>query len=584
MPSSTLRSRLLPSLFLVAFLLLGAVPLLAEKVFLGRRGLGPGESMTFRSRGHRPVRLVLVACLLGYAADLADGEIVGAVEALDVRGRRHRLAVAAGVNVAEWSGVADPRHRVPDGNRVVLENTTDGTRSLPRSLWLLRLPIPGGLPLKGLRVRNLHPAPASGHGAVIEVHSIHVLGPRDRGVPTTEITEEGIRRLPTWRDGEGHPSPGTAVAARGNEGRPDDAAPADPALDELMAGPVDPANLTELARYPRPRNDTGRGVHWIPTTSQDPVVVDRWADECRRMHVKWVLFLNDRDAIGPNDHLVDALVARGIMPIMRIYQSPVDPAPADRIRAMVAHYAARGCLYYEIFNEPNLYSVEWQGRAPNDMGEAARVTAEGWVRLAEAVKAAGGLPAVPNTSPGPPDGIRWDYRAWNRAFLGEVMRLRPDGAIFRGCWIAVHNYSSDWSGDPETDANYLLSPVLQVQETFRAVCGGERVLPVIATEGGFQANSTDRAAWQERVTQAYEGLFSYVESRKVPYLLASCPWLLANRVAGGHDDDWERATWFWEGGHWDFCDRLAERPRLVAGSELVPRDDGAVETDETELP
>lgn len=511
--------------------------------------------------------MVLVACLLGHATDLADGTVVGAVEALDVRGQIHRLPIVAGGNVAEWSGVAHPRHAVPEANRVILEPTTYEGRSIPRSLWLLRLPIPGGVPLQGVRVRNDCPSPPSGHGVVVEVHSIHVLRRGQRGLRGRALSPEGIRRLPSWRDGT-RPSP--RFAGVGARPRSDDSV-GSPELGEIVAAPSSAtasSSVAGLGRYPRPRGDTGRGVHWIPTTGQDASVVDRFADDCARMHVKWVVFLNDRDAIGANDHLVDALVARGIMPIMRIYQSPIDPAPADRIGKMVAHYTARGCFYYEIFNEPNLYAVEWQGRAPNDMTEAARITAEGWVRLAEAVKAAGGLPAIPNSSPGAPDGIRWLYTDWQEAFLRQVMGLRPDGAIFEGCWISVHNYSSDWQGDPETDSHFLLRPVTEAQNAYLRVTGRGTPLPVIATEGGFQANSDDRDSWQERVSQAYLGLFRYVESRKTPYLLASCPWLLANKVAGGHDADWERATWFWDGGHWAFCDVLAERERLVdSGTE-----------------
>jgi hypothetical protein len=66
---------------------------------------------------------------------------------------------------------------------------------------------------------------------------------------------------------------------------------------------------------------------------------------------------------------------------------------------------------------------------------------------------------------------------------------------------------------------------------------------VIATEGGFQANTDDRAGWDARVRASYLGLFRYVESRKLPCWLATCPWILANRAAGGKDPAWEKAVW-----------------------------------------
>ena len=38
--------------------------------------------------------------------------------------------------------------------------------------------------------------------------------------------------------------------------------------------------------YPRPQDDNGWGMHWIPTVSQEPAVVDRFVGEMVRMHIK----------------------------------------------------------------------------------------------------------------------------------------------------------------------------------------------------------------------------------------------------------------------------------------------------------
>lgn len=118
-----------------------------------------------------------------------------------------------------------------------------------------------------------------------------------------------------------------------------------------------------LADYPRPPADNGQGIHWIPTVSQTPEVVDRFVNEAVSMGMKWVLFLNEGTDIGANDYLVKQLTKAGIEPIMRIYTPGLTPIEGN-IKKMVQHYKKLGVDYFQIYNEPNLM-VETGGRYPN---------------------------------------------------------------------------------------------------------------------------------------------------------------------------------------------------------------------------
>ena len=53
-----------------------------------------------------------------------------------------------------------------------------------------------------------------------------------------------------------------------------------------------------LGDFPRPAGDNGRGIHWIPTGTQSPEVVDRFVAEAKAMKITWVTLLNDNATIG----------------------------------------------------------------------------------------------------------------------------------------------------------------------------------------------------------------------------------------------------------------------------------------------
>lgn len=281
--------------------------------------------------------------------------------------------------------------------------------------------------------------------------------------------------------------------------------------------PINQYSADEVIPYqafPRPAGDNGWGMHWMPTVSQEPAVVDRFVAELVRMHIKWVVFLNDGTNIGANDYLVEKLVANGIMPVMRLYRSGILPYDGN-VGALVAHYRPKGVYYYQLYNEPNVNVENHQGFAnPNQYA----VT---WAAAARQVIANGGLPGIGALSPG---------GAYNHLdFLDRTLLALEDNGdlhLLNHAWLSVHNYHGTRPLDDP--GGFLL--FRHYDNIVRSHIG--RSLPMVGTEGGsyhpnLQADA-DLIAWQYRYMRDAE-----------PYFLAFSYWLLANREGGGFDETWE---------------------------------------------
>ncbi|MFW6183315.1 MAG: hypothetical protein ACOC8X_05920 [Chloroflexota bacterium] len=266
--------------------------------------------------------------------------------------------------------------------------------------------------------------------------------------------------------------------------------------------------------YPRPAGDNGWGMHWIPTVKQEPGVVDRFVDELVKMHIKWVVFLNDGTNIGDNDYLVDRLVANGIMPVMRVYRSTLTPHDGD-LGAMVAHYRRRGVYYFQLYNEPNVNNENRQGSAnPN-------VYARVWADEARQVIANGGFPGFGALSPG---GAYDHYAFLDRAL--RAIKYNGDAAVLNWAWLSVHNYH----GTRPVDDPHGFLLFRNYDEIVRNHL--HRSLPMIGTEGGSYSDNPDTV---ERLLRYQYG---YMENAE-PYFMAFSYWALANRAGGSFDDTWE---------------------------------------------
>lgn len=280
--------------------------------------------------------------------------------------------------------------------------------------------------------------------------------------------------------------------------------------------PIDQYSYEEiipLEAYPVPPDNNGWGMHWIPTISQDRGTVDRFVGEVGRMHIKWVVFLNDGSNIGANDYLVEQLVAHGIMPVMRLYQSAI--VSYGDVGALVRHYRAKGVYYYQIYNEPNVNIENQQGFAnPNRYALA-------WAYTARQVVNNGGLPGIGAFSPG------GEYNHYE--FLQGTLRALAyygDAALLNHAWLSIHNYHGLRAYD-DPGGFFMFR---RYDEIMRQQIG--RSLPIIGTEGG--SYSPDVQVEKQFIAWQY----SYMRQRE-PYFLAFSYWLLANREGGGGDDAWE---------------------------------------------
>jgi hypothetical protein len=282
------------------------------------------------------------------------------------------------------------------------------------------------------------------------------------------------------------------------------------------------SEVIPVEAFPRPNNDNGWGIHWIPTVKQDPGVVDHFINQVNGMHIKWVVFLNDGSNVGDNDYLVDRLVDSGIMPVMRIYRDNIRPYDGD-LGKMVAHYRDRGVIYFQLYNEPNANEENSQGFAnPNQYAVA-------WASAARDVINNGGLPGIGALSPG---GAYDHYTFLARTF--QALKWNGDLGLLNRSWLSVHNYHGTRSLDDE-DGFLLFRKYEKIVQKHL-----ERSMPMIGTEGG--SYHPDPEVEKDLLVAQY----TYMRGAE-PYFFAFSHWLLANEVGGSHDDSWEWQTLFRDG-------------------------------------
>ncbi len=286
------------------------------------------------------------------------------------------------------------------------------------------------------------------------------------------------------------------------------------------------AAAVDFSAYPHPPADNGRGMHWIPTVSQTPEVVDRYVAALKDMHIKWVTFLNDGANVGANDYLVQQLTANGIEPVLRVYTSGIEPINGD-LGAMVRHYTDLGVSYFQLYNEPN-HSVENAGQAPSvDRYLAA------WIPAAKTVIDNGGLPGFGALSPG---GEFKDTDFLAQALDG--LNARGELGLLDQGWLSIHNYQGDRPvGDTEGFTRFKVYADVLEQKL-------GRLLPMIGTEGGtFATGPEDEPRRVQLVSDAYRYM-----SQREPYNFAYSYWVIANAAGGGHDAAWESQALFQTNG------------------------------------
>lgn len=282
-----------------------------------------------------------------------------------------------------------------------------------------------------------------------------------------------------------------------------------------------------LAEYPRPPQDNGRGMHWIPTLRSDRATVDRFVREMVEMKMKWAVILNDDTNVGDNDYLVQQLVANGIMPIMRVYTPNGRPIQGD-LGALVRHYKPMGVHYYQLYNEPNLDAEnEWQPPNPNRYVDL-------WTAAAKQVIEAGGLPGFGSLAPG---GNFDDIEFLKQAL--DAVEARGQTSLFDRAWIGLHNYTLNHPLDYVKDSNGFLK-FRWYDEIVRQKLG--RSLPIISTEGGthvgVDCDKTMPAITEDKQVEMVVDAYDYMKKAE-PYYLAYNYWIIANEAGGGADKGFE---------------------------------------------
>jgi len=375
-----------------------------------------------------------------------------------------------------------------------------------------------------------------------------------------------------------------------------------------------------LTQYPRPRNDTGLGVHWSPSTSfpggERPTDWGYWLEETQAMGLKWAKVM-----AGGNSALdfCSFLIGNGIEPIVRIYRP--EPNPGTMVnddpfgRDSIELYVQRGVRYFEVNNEPNLL-LEWKGPR-NTEGVPVSwqsynpyqpdVVADSWIQDADYIISKGGLPAIPAMSP----GGNYDDMVFLKQFIKHVIDNHREGLFRQGVWISFHNAglnhplnypfddinqlgtqltqaeydakAGEWAGSLDfvneqrrtgRNANQkLLDPGasncwnkgIAVGELFYSLLGYH--IPCLGTEGGFWPNFLDDPRYHK--ISIYDvsyntrlGFEAQMRGDNPVWLFCFCPWILFSRLGGG-DMAWDKDAWFPIGPQQPIVQNLQEMVKII---------------------
>ncbi|HEY64671.1 MAG TPA: carboxypeptidase regulatory-like domain-containing protein [Caldilineae bacterium] len=365
----------------------------------------------------------------------------------------------------------------------------------------------------------------------------------------------------------------------------------------------------ELHEYPRPKGDTGIGIHWsagYPAAIGLGRIRDEWIPELIAMGVKWVKIANHDGGL----EFAELLLEHDIMPIVRLYRPTPNPGTlGERELQFVEEYVARGVRYFEFNNEPDL-GVEWVGGyvPPNALEIVARNAIIDMERILER----GGYPAIPALA----TGSRWDI-------VGKIVELGRADLFQEPVWQAVHNYAVNhppeypddpgnqqgapytrefyerirseqwgrdaWNGRSLEEVNRLRAEHANPGDTIMddASCWRSyeffdalvrrhigRSIPVLATEGGWIVGedadprypATTPRLHMAQTLEVCRALMG--TSKQLPpapdYFFCSAFWLIGNYVLGHWAARWESQAWYssrWPDGRLPIVDALKAEPK-----------------------
>ena len=284
--------------------------------------------------------------------------------------------------------------------------------------------------------------------------------------------------------------------------------------------PSDP----HLASFPRPKDDNGRGLHFVLDSRQ--TFVEHYSPFLARMQMKWATIYAEDELVATNtaNYL---LVNHGIFSNMRV-QATGDKPKAPSFWQNFAQLSVQMGLppYIQVFNEPE------NGREgfanPQEF-------ANKWGARAEAVVAGGGYPGL---------------QVLSEDYLAAVLDGVSD-AVKNKMYFCLHNYGANHPPSyPYPDKTILEDDTavlrfLAFEAWFKRYLGF--VPPMIGGEGGWQyQNSDDKTMppvaidkWADWHHEMYEWFRTGTMSNGDPlpdYLFSVCPWLLY--AANWYGDSW----------------------------------------------
>jgi len=272
-----------------------------------------------------------------------------------------------------------------------------------------------------------------------------------------------------------------------------------------------------LRDWPRPADDNGRCMHFLPVAYYDGVDLDLQIGRLKELGVKWALVIYgdeiQLERIAPRFRDAGIMVVwrKGLRADERYFGWGRDVELLQRLGLPP---------YMQLYNEPSL-PAEWGKGEPNFDNFRENI-----LQAARDVYNAGGYV-----------GLQFVSDDWLRLTL-RAIKERKGEAIFGRMFFIPHPYGLNHPPNYTEDLNGVLgfrhlAQVLQEEIGF--------VPPMIAGEGGWKFNASDDHRFP-RIDDAlhrdyHVEVFSWFRTGKLSdgtalpdYLFAFCPWLLSAKL------------------------------------------------------
>jgi hypothetical protein len=272
-----------------------------------------------------------------------------------------------------------------------------------------------------------------------------------------------------------------------------------------------------LSDWPRPQQDNGLCIHFIPEEYHTPEHLDHHISRLIDMRMKWALVI-----YGDENQLKMAAPKfrdAGITVVWRKMLYPGDKY-FDWGRDVQVLQSLGVPPYMQIYNEPSL-ETGWE-----DPPVPKEAFMEDLVRAARDVHNAGGYV-----------GLQFVDPQWLREALQEI-KLHGGDLMFGRMFFVPHPYGLNHPPSYQEDLNAVLG-FLTFAQVFREEIGF--VPPMIAGEGGWMYGATDDGRFAKIDDQLHRDyhveVFNWFRTGTLSngeplpdYLFAFCPWLLASKM------------------------------------------------------